>query len=98
MNETEFDDMLRSARGDIPVPDSFPRDVWSRIAAEGQRSPLAWFHSLVDGFVRPWSAVCGVTATVALGLLLGELSSPRRADAEMAYAESISPFLQSAQK
>lgn len=98
MNDTEFDDMLRKARGNVPVPDSFRSDVWNRIASEGQRSPMLWFRSLVDGFVRPWSAVCGVTATVAIGLLLGGLSAPRASDAKMAYAESISPFLQSAQK
>lgn len=98
MKDTEFDDLLRNARGDISVPDSFRSEVWNRIAAEGQRSPLTWIHSLVDGFVRPWSAFCGVTATVALGLLLGALSAPGSTDPKMAYAESISPFLQSAQR
>lgn len=98
MKDTEFDDMLRRARGDIPLPDSFRRDVWNRIAVEEQRSPMRWFHSLVDGIVRPWRAVCGVTAMVAVGLWLGALSGPRSTDPKMAYAESISPFLQSGQK
>lgn len=80
------------------MPDSFRSDVWNRIAAEGPHSPWAGFRSRVDDFVRPWIAVCGVTATVALGLWLGALSTPGSADAQVAYAESISPFLQSAHK
>jgi hypothetical protein len=80
------------------VPNSFRGDVWNRIAAEEQRSHFTWFHLLVDGIVRPWSAVCGVTAAVAIGLLLGGLSASRATDAKMMYAESISPFLQSPQK
>lgn len=98
MNDTEFDDMLRKARGDVPVPGSFRGDVWNRIAAEEPSASFAWFRSLVDGFVRPWNVVCGVTATITLGLFLGGLSAPRPADAKMVYAESISPFLQSAGK
>lgn len=98
MNDTEFDNRLRKSTGDLPVPDSFRSDVWNRIAAEGLRSPWAWFHLLEESFSRPWNVVCGVTATVALGLLLGGLSVPRPADAKTAYAESISPFLQSTRK
>lgn len=98
MNDTEFDDMLRRARGDVALPDSFRRDVWNRIASEGQRAPMRWFRSLADYIVRPWSTVCGVTAIVAVGLWLGALSGARSTDAKIVYAESVSPFLQAAQK
>ena len=98
MNDTEFDDMLRRARGDVPLPDSFRRDVWNRIAGEEQRTPMRWFRSLVDDIVRPWSAVCGVAAMVALGLWLGALGGPPSTDTKMVYAESVSPFLQAGQK
>lgn len=80
------------------MPDAFRSEVWNRIAAAEQRSPFAWFRTLVDGFIRPWNAVCGVTATVALGLLLGGLTTPRPTAAKTVYAESISPFLQSTRK
>lgn len=87
MNDSKFDDLLKAARGDVPLPQSFKQGVWHRIesAADG---PQAIFPS----FGRPWVAALGVAASVVAGLWLGAISIPEIKDTQTAYAESISPF------
>lgn len=95
MNDSEFDDLLRTARGEVPLPGSFRQGVWHRIesaTAESARG-LGWFQDLIAIFARPWAAAAGVAATVAAGLWLGAASIPEPKDAKLAYAESISPFV-----
>lgn len=94
MNDSEFDDLLKTARGDVPLPGSFRQGVWHRIESAALESPrrLRWLHSIVAVFLRPWGAAAGVAATVAAGIWLGAASIPEAKDAKMSYAESISPF------
>ena len=94
MNDSEFDDLLRTARGDVPLPGSFRQGVWHRIESGALESPrrLVWLHSMVAAFLRPWGAAVGLAATVAAGIWLGAASIPDAKDAKVAYAESISPF------
>ena len=94
MNDSEFDDLLRKARGDVPLPGSFRQGVWHRIESTAAESPygLGWLQNLLAVFVRPWGAVAGVAATVTAGLWLGAASIPEAKEAKLAYAESISPF------
>jgi hypothetical protein len=95
MNDSEFDDLLRTARGETPLPPSFRQGVWHRIeSAAAESAPgLGWFQELIAVFARPWAAVAGVAATVAAGMWLGAASIPEAKDAKLAYAESISPFV-----
>jgi hypothetical protein len=94
MNDSEFDDLLRTARGNVPLPGSFRQGVWHRIESAGLEPArgFAWFNILVAAFVRPWGAAVGVVATVAAGIWLGAASMPDAKDAKVAYAESINPF------
>ena len=94
MNDSEFDDLLRTARGTDPLPPSFRQGVWHRIECAGQASTglAAWLESVASRLARPWAAVAAVTATVTFGLWLGFVSAPEPKDAKVAYAESISPF------
>ncbi len=94
MNDSEFDDLLRTAKGNVPLPGSFRQGVWHRIESTAVEAPrgLAWLQPLVSAFVRPWGAAAGVFATVAAGIWLGAASIPEMKDAKVAYAESISPF------
>ena len=98
MKNTDFDDLLRSAREDFPLPPSFHADVWNRIeSAEVISSKFGtpWPHNVISIFARPWAAVSGLAAMVALGLWLGALSIPDNSRTETIYARSISPFAQS---
>jgi hypothetical protein len=94
MNDSEFDDMLRTARDEGSLPGSFRQGVWHRIESTAAETPpgLGWFEGLMAVFVRPWGAVSAVAAAVAAGLWLGAASIPEARDDKLAYAESISPF------
>ena len=98
MKNIDFDDLLRSAGENFPLPPSFHADVWNRIeSAEGIPSKLEtpWHHNIISMIARPWAAASGFAAMVALGLWLGALSIPDSFRTETAYARSISPFAQS---
>lgn len=98
MKNIDFDDLVRSAREDFPLPPSFHADVWSRIeSAEAISSKLgtSWHHNVISMIARPWAAASGLAAMVALGLWLGALSIPDNSRTETTYAHSISPFAQS---
>lgn len=87
MNDSEFDDLLRAAKEDLPLPSSFKLGVWHRIESVGAE--------LATGFAPPhyrWRMALGVAATVALGMWLGAASIPETKEPQLAYAESISPF------
>lgn len=90
MTDSDFDQFLKTARGEMPLPVSFRQGVWHRI--ESSDAPSAWFRDLMSILARPWGAAAGVAATVTLGLWLGVASLPDTKDSKTAYTESISPF------
>lgn len=94
MNDSDFDDFLRSARADLPLPDSFKQEVWHRIESVELESPrvVVWFHAFAAGLARPWGAATSIAATVALGLWLGSVSISDTPNTKFAYEKSISPF------
>ena len=94
MNDSDFDDFLRTARADLPLPDSFNQEVWRRIEGVEMKSPrvVVWFHDFAAGLARPWGAATGIAATVALGLWLGSVSISDPQNPKAAYEKSISPF------
>ncbi len=97
MNDSEFDDLLRATRDDVPLSPDFHHQVWQRIeSADAVCSPeVARFPPLLAAMTRPWGAIGGIAAMVTLGLWLGSTTGPDAVDAKAAYAESISPFAQS---
>lgn len=94
MNDSEFDDFLKSARTDEPLPGSFKSGVWHRIESEALEAPpvVIGFQAFAASLARPWGAVAGIAATVALGLWLGIATAPEPRDGKVAYATSITPF------
>ena len=96
MKDTEFDDLLRKARGEVPLPASFHLEVWNRIheAESESRQSNPVIQKLVTAFVRPWGAAAGIAAMVTLGLWLGNMTVPDTTGSQVAYAASISPFAQ----
>ena len=100
MNDSDFDDFLRTARADLLLPDSFKQKVWHRIESVEIESPrvVVWFNAFAAGLVRPWGAASGIAATVALGLWLGSVSISDTQSTKVAYEKSISPFSHADQK
>jgi hypothetical protein len=95
MNDSEFDDLLRTTRGPNLLPSSFRQDVWQRIdnsAAVDSSSGIIRMEPIAARIARPWAAVAGIAAMVSMGLWLGALTAPGSQDAEIRYAASISPF------
>lgn len=95
MNDSDFDDLLRSARGNFPLPSSFRQGVWRRIENDAVALGRPWWSSILTIVARPWGTVTGLAATVALGLWLGAITQPGEKQDQAAYADSISPFAQS---
>lgn len=95
MNDPDFDDLLRSARGNLPLPSSFRQAVWRRIETDAVVSGRQWWSGVLAIITRPWGAVTGLAATVALGLWLGAVTPHGEERNRAAYADSISPFAQS---
>lgn len=93
MNDSEFDDLLKAAKGDFPLPPSFKQGVWHRIESSAvARKPV---FSVVE---HPWMSALGIAAATVIGLWLGAVSIPETQDARSAYAESISPFVHTSVK
>jgi hypothetical protein len=92
MNDPEFDDLLRAARGDVSLPDSFRRDVWKRIETQEVSRPASWAERFFGAILRPAGAATMITFMVAIGLWAGALGGPDVPDVKVSYVESISPF------
>lgn len=96
MKDFDFDDFLRTAKAEVPLPDSFQQEVWDRLGSKQTELPagVVWFRALTAGLTRPWGAATGIAATVTLGLWLGSTGFRDSKSSEVAYAMSISPFSQ----
>ncbi|RYD33820.1 MAG: hypothetical protein EOP86_12480 [Verrucomicrobiaceae bacterium] len=92
MNDSEFDDLLRAARGSQPLPASFRQGVWRRIENAQAPIPSPWYETVIGLITRPLGVVTGLAATVAFGLWLGAVTAPGPPDSRSAYIESINPF------
>lgn len=92
MNDSDFDDFLRSARGGQPLPAAFRQGVWRRVENAQAPVPSPWPWTVLGLITRPPGAVAGLAAIVALGLWLGAVTAPDQQDDQTAYIESINPF------
>jgi hypothetical protein len=94
MNDHQFDEFLRTAKNECPLPSSFRQGVWSRIESAPAECGVggAKWKRLFNVFSQPWGAAAGLAATILLGLWLGAVSAPTPVNAERAYVQSVSPF------
>ena len=97
-NEAGFDNLLRSARVNVPLPGAFQAEVWRRISQAqedslGARWARNW-EALLSLLVRPAVAGTAVALMVAAGLFFGSSGQSPSQDGKLAYVESVSPFVQ----
>lgn len=102
MNSDELADKLRTWRVDPPVPASFRREVWARIAVRENARENAfstrvteWLFSVLS---QPRYAAAFALLFLALGLTFAhqraqEATARSRSEMEARYAVSVSPFL-----
>jgi len=94
MDDSEIDDLLRSANQQVSIPRSFRRKVWSRIENSAMDSPRAvvWIHRILTTLTRPVGAAATITLVAVLGLWLGA-AGPDGSDAKLDYVKTVSPFV-----
>lgn len=98
MHDSEFNDLLRSAKAVPPLPGAFQAEVWRRIETAEADSFKLRMRNWVDGIhamlVRPVAASAAVVLMVSAGLWFGAQVPESVRDPKLAYVESVSPFLQ----
>jgi hypothetical protein len=94
MDDSEIDNLLRSANQQISLPKSFNRNVWNRIESSEMDSSRAvvWIDRIFTTLTRPVGAAATITLAAVLGLWLGSTGLDAT-DAELNYAKTVSPFL-----
>lgn len=102
MNDDELHCVLRQAPARVQLPNSFNREVWSRIEAEESLSFHTCITRMCQSFftllARPGAALAVIAASMLLGLCLGiSTSSEPFSEGEWSYVRSIHPLLQSHQ-
>jgi hypothetical protein len=99
LDDGAFDDLLRSAEVEVPLPGAFQFEVWRRIAVAQESTPMARLARIVDPIFgllsRPLATTASVVLMISAGLWLGSLGVHPARDGKLAYVESVSPFAQS---
>lgn len=100
MNDDQLHQLLRQAPAQVVLPDSFRREVWSRIEAEDSLTFRACLERLTRPLfallAQPLPAVVAVVLFMALGGFLGGWRHFGKSTMnEMLYVQSIHPLLQS---
>lgn len=90
MNDSEFDQLLRSAGARPSLPTDFNRAVWTRIETRG--AAAATLPATTGNRWIPWLATTGMAAAITIGVWLGLESRPQGDQAKAEYVRSISPF------
>ena len=96
-----FDEMLRLAKVEVPLPGAFQSEVWQRIAVDQEWTLMARLVRILDPILSvlngPIAASASVLVMVSAGLWLGSLGVYPARDGKLAYIESVSPFVQAHQ-
>lgn len=103
MNDDELHRVLRQAPARVQLPNSFGREVWSRIEAEESLSFCTCIKRMCQSFftvlARPGFALAAIASSMLLGLCLGLSTADESSnEGEWSYVRSIHPLLQSHQE
>ncbi len=97
MNDSELDEMLRSARPGPALDPNFKSQVWRRIEFSSTEtfSFTDWLEKFLTPLTQPVFAAAAVFSMTVLGFGLGAVMRPQAQDYKVAYIQSVSPFASS---
>lgn len=104
MNDDQLHQLLRESPAPISLPGSFTREVWARIETDAPPSlraalSQAW-QSWLGTLARPAPALATISVCMLLGGGFGWIKHREtfHTQGELAYVESINPFLREVQQ
>ncbi len=99
MNDDQLHQLLRESPAPVSLPASFTREVWARIEAEEATSPRTALSQVWQAWLGALARPVPAFATIAVCMLLGggfgwvQHREAFRTQGELAYVQSINPFL-----
>ena len=99
MNDDQLHQLLRESPAPVSLPPSFNREVWARIEAEEATSLRTALSQLWQAWLGALARPAPALATIAVCMLLGggfgwiQHREAFRTQGELAYVQSINPFL-----
>ena len=94
--DSGIDDLLRSAKVEVPLPGAFQSEVWRRIAVAQEATLAGRFSRALESFLgaltQPIAASAILLAMISGGLWAGSMGNEPVGDAKLAYVQSVSPF------
>ncbi|HSI82614.1 MAG: hypothetical protein ACAI35_24180 [Candidatus Methylacidiphilales bacterium] len=102
-NDDSLNKLLRSWQPQVDIPSDFQRNVWQRIEAREEESPVTWWRIIADWMTQGLSHPVRATAVlVAVSLVAGGMGAVQARDSaaalelrmESRYTASINPYAQ----
>jgi hypothetical protein len=94
--EAAVDALVRAARPEVPLPNSFQSEVWRRIAVAQENSLsvrwASWMDQLFGALAHPVTASGLTVVLAAMGFWLGTGKETPSPITKLAYVEAVSPF------
>ena len=95
-NDPALDDILRTAKVEVPLPGAFQSEVWRLIAVRHQASIAvrfsSWMEKVFGWFGGPVPATATLLFMISAGIWFGSNGSEPGDDGKFAYVRSVSPF------
>ncbi len=94
--DSSFDNFLRTATVELPLPGAFQADVWRRIAVCHQASIAVrfscWMEKVFGWLGCPVPAAATLLFMISAGIWFGSQGSEPGENGKFAYVRSVSPF------
>ena len=91
-----LDDLLRTAKAEVSLPNEFQADVWRRIAVRHQSTFSVrvgcWMEKIFGSLVGPVPSAATLHFMISAGIWFGAKGTESGDNGKSAYVRSVSPF------